>query len=84
MQQYIIMCRSLTYAQRAMATLERSGITTAVSRAPRELSPQGCGYCLKVSQKRFNAALGILAAAGEPRGRLFRIEDNGEYTEVAG
>ena len=65
----IIMCRSLTYAQRASSALERAGITATISRAPQELTNRGCGY---------------LARAGIPHGRLFRAEPGGGYTEVAG
>lgn len=82
--QYMIMCRSLTYAQRAASALERSGITAAISRAPQELTGGGCGYCVKVSGRRFNSALKALDAKEIPYGRLFRIEEDGGYTEVSG
>lgn len=80
----IIMCRSLTYAQRASSALERAGITATISRAPQELTNRGCGYCVKVSPRRFREALDILARAGIPHGRLFRAEPGGGYMEVAG
>ena len=32
---YLIVCRSLTYAQRTAAALERTGITARVIRSPR-------------------------------------------------
>ena len=35
MTQYLLMCRSLTYAQKSVKLLERSGITAAVVKAPR-------------------------------------------------
>ena len=38
MQRYLIMCRSLTYAQRASSALERAGITAVVARALSVLS----------------------------------------------
>ena len=62
----IIMCRSLTYAQRASSVLERSGITASIARAPQELTDRGCGYCVKVSPRRFHEALAVLARAGVP------------------
>ena len=34
MMQYLIMCRSMTYAQRSAALLERSGISAKVVKAP--------------------------------------------------
>ena len=42
--QYLIMCRSLTWAQRSAALLERGGITASVVKAPQGLSPSGCAY----------------------------------------
>ena len=44
MTQYLLMCRSLTYAQKSVKLLERSGITAAVVKAPQGLSSSGCGY----------------------------------------
>ena len=83
MQRYLIMCRSLTYAQRAASALERAGVTAAVSRAPQQLTANGCGYCLRVNENRFHAALGGLERGGIPHGRLYRAEADGRYVEVA-
>lgn len=83
MQRYLIMCRSLTYAQRAESALSRAGITAAVARAPQGLTKHGCGYCLKVNENRFSQALAVLNRANAPYGRLYRVEDDGRYTEVA-
>ncbi len=41
MTQYLLMCRSLTYAQKSVKLLERSGITAAVVKAPQGLSSSG-------------------------------------------
>ena len=41
MQHYLIMCRSLTYAQRAQQALERAGIPAAVVKAPQSVSAAG-------------------------------------------
>lgn len=39
MQRYcLIMCRSLTYAQRSSQVLERAGITATVLKAPQSVS----------------------------------------------
>lgn len=83
MQRYIIMCRSLTYAQRAAAALTRAGITAPIFRAPQELTDMGCGYCLGIQGHRFQTALRVLDAGAVPYGRLFR-DDGGVFTEVAG
>lgn len=83
MQRYLIMCRSLTYAQRANTALERAGITASISRAPQELTRNGCGYCLKVGENRFHGALTALNRANAAYGRIYRIEPDGRYVEVA-
>ena len=48
MTQYLLMCRSLTYAQKSVKLLERSGITAAVVKAPPGLSRSGCGYAVSL------------------------------------
>ena len=52
MTQYLLMCRSLTYAQKSVKLLERSGITAAVVKAPQGLSSSGCGYAVKPRRKK--------------------------------
>lgn len=84
MHQYLIMCRSLTYAQRASAALEKAGITAATSRAPLELTDGGCGYCVKVSERRFHDALHVLQGSCLPFGRVYRKETGEEFSEVQG
>lgn len=48
----LIVCRSLTYAQRTSVVLEREGISNHVLRTPAHLSDKGCGYAVKISHKR--------------------------------
>ena len=84
MLHYLLMCRSLTYAQRAARALERIGVTAVITKAPKSVSKQGCGYCVKVSERRFQSAVKTLDAKNIPYGRLFRIDDDGGYTEVSG
>lgn len=83
MLQYIIMCRSLTYAQRAQAALEKAGISASIFRAPQELTGEGCGYSVRVRANRFQDALRVLEKKEISHGRLFRVEPGGLYTEVA-
>ena len=40
----IILCRSLTQAQRAARLLERAGIFASVTKAPQNASTRGCTY----------------------------------------
>lgn len=79
--QYLILCRSLTYAQRAASELARRGISASVVKAPQRLRERGCGYALSLS-RHFSEAVEILKAQDLLTGRLYAREDGGDYTEV--
>lgn len=81
--QFLLMCRSLTYAQRSARTLERTGIAASVMRAPRSISTRGCGYCVSVSAKNAARAAEILENAGLKPERIYRREADGTYREAA-
>ena len=49
---YLIICRSLTYAQRTAAVLERAGITARILRSPKSIAGEGCSHAVKVSERR--------------------------------
>lgn len=80
MTQYLIMCTSLTYAQRAKKLLERYGISTALVKAPQGLNTMGCGYALSL-HKNLNEAVAILKKNNLLKGKIF-MRDEGEYMEV--
>ncbi len=79
---YLFVCRSLTYAQRVAATLERAGISAYLTRTPRAIAGEGCGHGVKVPPRRLPEALRALDRAGMPPQRLFALEQNGSYREV--
>ncbi len=79
--QYLIMCRSMTYAQRSAALLERSGISARVVKAPQGLSSSGCGYGVSL-YRRFEEARDMLKKNGLLNGKSFFRDDNGEYREI--
>ncbi len=83
MLSYLILCRSLTYAQRAASTLERAGVTATVARTPAELAEGGCGYSVRVSERRFAFALEVLRAKNVPFGRAYLVAADGSYREAA-
>lgn len=64
MVSYLILCRSLTYAQRTARVLERSGISCHVIRTPRSIAGEGCGYCVRVSEQWLSKALMLLRREG--------------------
>jgi len=61
---YLIVCRSLTYAQRTASALERAGITAHILRSPKMISGEGCSHSVKVSERNLAPALLILGRVG--------------------
>ena len=49
METYFILARSVTYAQRMQHSLERAGVRCRISRAPREMTDQGCAYVVRLA-----------------------------------
>ena len=79
---YLIICRSLTYAQRTAAALERAGITAHIRRSPRAIGREGCSHGVKVSERSLRDALLILNRVGLPPKRVFLMKGEGSYEEV--
>lgn len=79
---YLIMCRSLTYAQRSSRVLEKAGITSGIQKAPSGLSKSGCSYCVTVSYNRFQQALNIIKREGLLQGKVFELDNAGNVREV--
>lgn len=79
---YLIICRSLTYAQRTAAALGRAGITAHIFRTPRQISGEGCSHCVKIRQHDLEDALAVLHQVGLPPKRVFLADNGGGYEEV--
>ena len=79
----LIVCRSLTYAQRTSVVLEREGISNHVLRTPAHLSDKGCGYAVKISHKRLTDALSALNGVDLTPNRVLIALGNGSYREVS-
>lgn len=82
MVSYLIICRSLTYAQRTANALERAGITAYIQRTPRVIAGEGCSHAVKISQRRLPEALRVLNRVGLSPQRLFVLDLDGSYREV--
>lgn len=80
---YLIVCRSLTYAQRTASVLERAGITAYIIRSPKSISGEGCSHSVKVSQRRLKDALVVLQRAGMGANKVYITQGDGSYKEVA-
>jgi rhodanese-related sulfurtransferase len=79
---YLLICRSVTYAQRAARALERAGITAIVSRVPQAVAIDGCAYCVKVSGYNISGALVAIKQAGLYPVRVFARYADGNLSEV--
>ena len=60
MEHYLIIARSVTYAQRMQRTLARAGLRSRVFRAPRDLTDLGCAYAVRIAEGDLPAALKAL------------------------
>lgn len=83
MDSYLILCRSLTYAQRTSRVLERIGIKGYISRLPSIIAGEGCGYCVKISGRNLNAAVKLLREEGMAPKQVFAENGDGGFSEVA-
>jgi hypothetical protein len=81
MSQHLILCRSLTTAQRAQRLLERSGIVSSVVKAPPELTGSGCGYSLSLF-RHFEEADAILQRSNIATGKRFVLMEDGRFREL--
>ncbi|MEG1720124.1 MAG: DUF3343 domain-containing protein [Pseudoflavonifractor sp.] len=79
---YLIICRSLTYAQRTAQALERAGITAYILRAPKSISGEGCSHGVRVGERNIRDALLLLSRVGLSPSRIFMINHDGSYREV--
>ena len=72
----------MTYAQRAMRVLQTEGIFASVTNAPQSANPRGCTYGVKIGDRNLDKALALLRSAGIPFGKVFRLDERGNITEV--
>lgn len=82
MVSYLILCRSLTYAQRTAHALERSGIAGYVMRAPRDISSEGCSYCVKIAENWLDKALVVLQKSGLSPKQVFILREDSSLGKV--
>ena len=79
---YLLMFRSLTYAQRGDRALSRAGITGTLTRMPRSVSVRGCSYGILISPAQYSRAMDVLAAAGALPERVFIRDADGSLREA--
>lgn len=81
MDYYLILARSVTYAQRMQLALERAGIRCQIRRAPRDLTDLGCAYVLRVAAQEMSPALTAIHREGLGPARVF-LSQRGIWQEV--
>ncbi len=68
---WMITFRSITFAQRGQAALQRVGIDTGLQRTPKNLSNRGCGYCLLLKGRDAYLAVEILRQSQIDYGKVY-------------
>ena len=81
MKQYMITFRSVTYAQRGERSLERRGIAVSLSRTPKWMEQQGCGYGLTLRSTNIQAAALALTQDGVAWRKIY-VWEAGSYREM--
>lgn len=77
MVNYLMIFRSLTYAQKAARLLESAGISAIIHRAPHLDAEEGCSFAVKVSEKSMTSALSVLTGSGMPPAKVFSVYKDG-------
>lgn len=83
MKNYLITFRSVTYAQKGERVLRRSGIDCVVRRTPKALTIKECGYSLQLRHGDLARALELLQGAQVQFGKVYGIDYDGEFEELA-
>lgn len=82
MEYYLILARSVTFAQRMQRALDRAGIRCQIFRAPRDLTDMGCAYAVRVAVSDLPPALTALHRASLDPIQIF-LYQRGLYREVS-
>ena len=81
MDYYLILARSVTYAQRMQFALVRAGLRCQIFRAPRELTDLGCAYAVRLAAADLADALTVLHRAALDPVQIF-LNQRGVFQEV--
>ena len=82
MDHYLLLARSVTYAQRMQKALNRTGIHCQIFRAPRTITDLGCAYAVYVAQTDMAEAFKTLRGSALAPVKIF-FNQQGTYREVA-
>lgn len=82
MEQYLIITRSMTSAQRMQRLLNQHGIEARLFRAPKTLSEQGCTFAVQISTDDLAKTLSLLHSAKLDPVRVYVAADH-SYREAS-
>jgi len=80
----LILCRSVTQAQRVSRGLIAGGIPNRIFRSPVGLTEKGCSYSVSLAANRLDSALLILKNLHISPLKIFLRSSDGNYQEVDG
>ncbi len=83
MYKYVVMCRSLSYAQRGQRLLAGNNIVSYIIKAPQSVTLEGCSYGLRIKAADIDKSVMILKSSGIRVGKMFKVDINGSYDEVS-
>ena len=81
MNDYLLICRSITYEQRALRAIQRAGITAQMYRIPAGLTRTGCGYAVRVRGQDLPHAVYAMRLENMQPVSVF-VRDGSSYREV--
>ncbi|MDR0916207.1 MAG: DUF3343 domain-containing protein [Oscillospiraceae bacterium] len=73
---------SITSAQRASQLLGTIGIASGVSRAPKEMSIDGCAHVARAAETRLTEAIGLLRQQRLPPKSVVTGNGDGRYVRL--
>ena len=79
---YLLMFRSLTYAQRGARLLERAGVTGTLTRMPRSVAARGCSYGVLISSAHYDRAMEALSSGDLLPERIYTRDADGTVREA--
>ena len=82
MQEYYILVRSITYAQKTACILRNNGYNCKVVRRPKGLAVSGCGYAIRMQKQDISSVCTLLQSTGMPSFRVFGTPDGHAFMEI--
>ena len=82
MNECLITFRTVTPAQRGEGILRREGVSCTMSRTPRWMEEQGCGYSLRLRHTNADRCVELLRAEQVPFRKVYLLRENGRAEEL--